>query len=94
MAVLVNNLGGSSAIELAIMTRKIVHALQERSITVERLYSGPLMTALDMHGVSCSLIPVDDERCLDGPPLSIHSFCAFAAYVCVCVCLAFPPFVE
>ena len=38
-------------------------------LTVERLYVGPLMTALDMRGFSLTLLEVDDARLelLDAP---------------------------
>jgi dihydroxyacetone kinase len=38
-------------------------------LTVERLYVGPLMTALDMNGFSLTLMEVDDARLemLDAP---------------------------
>lgn len=58
LAVLVNNLGGATPIELNIVVRELVaSALGSR---IELLVGpGELMTALDMQGVSLSLLPLD-----------------------------------
>ena len=58
LAVLVNNLGGATPIEMNIVLRELVaSALGSR---IELLVGpGELMTALDMHGVSVSLLPLD-----------------------------------
>lgn len=62
LAVLVNNLGGLSNLEQAIFTSVVVKTIEAMPcvprLRVERLYSAPLMTSLDMKGVSMSLLPV------------------------------------
>ncbi len=59
---LINNLGSTTAMELAIAGRKTLSALQARDLTVERLYAGTFVSSLDMAGISISLLRVDDER--------------------------------
>lgn len=60
LALLVNNLGSASALEMEILTRAVLATDLGRRV---RLIVGPapLMTALDMHGASLSVLPLDDE---------------------------------
>ncbi|MHB2205964.1 dihydroxyacetone kinase subunit DhaK [Methylobacterium sp. CM6257] len=60
LALLVNNLGSASALEMQILTRAVLASDLGRRV---RLLVGPapLMTALDMHGASLSVLPLDDE---------------------------------
>jgi len=67
-AVLVNNLGGATSLEMAVLAREICSS----SIASQISYVlGPtsMMTALDMHGFSISLYPLtlDDELLLREP---------------------------
>ena len=62
LAVLVNNLGSTTTMEIDIVSRHALTALTSRNFTVERLYAGTLLTSLDMAGVSITILPVDDER--------------------------------
>ena len=66
---LVNGLGGTPPMELAIVARHALAHLRASGIEVERAWSGSLMTALEMPGVSLSLMAVDDARLdrLDAP---------------------------
>ncbi len=69
VALLVNGLGGTPLMELAVVTRRAVANLRGRGIVVERAWSGTLLSALEMPGCSLSLLPVDDARLahLDAP---------------------------
>jgi dihydroxyacetone kinase len=69
VAVLLNNLGSTTNMELAIVGRKAIAVLNERAVEVERVLSGTFVSSLDMAGVSLSLMHVDDERLrlLDAP---------------------------
>ncbi|ORX96488.1 dihydroxyacetone kinase [Basidiobolus meristosporus CBS 931.73] len=58
---LVNNLGGSTALEMGIVSKDAVEYLESKSFEVLRLYSGHFMTALDMQGVSLTLLAVPTE---------------------------------
>src|SRR5205823_3138625 len=60
VALLVNNLGGTPTMELAVVARRAVAVLEGRSLTVERVYVGTFLSALEMAGVSLSVLVVDD----------------------------------
>ena len=68
VALLVNGLGGTPPMELAIAARRALRTLAARGIGVERAWAGEFMTALEMPGLSLSLIALDDRRLalLDG----------------------------
>jgi triose/dihydroxyacetone kinase / FAD-AMP lyase (cyclizing) len=59
---LVNNLGATTTMEMDIVARHAFSTLASRGLQVERIYSGSLLTSLDMAGVSLTLLCVDDER--------------------------------
>jgi triose/dihydroxyacetone kinase / FAD-AMP lyase (cyclizing) len=61
-ALLVNNLGGTTTMELAIVARRAIEILDDRGVVVERVYVGSFLTALEMAGVSLSVIALDDTR--------------------------------
>ncbi|GJE48130.1 Dihydroxyacetone kinase [Methylobacterium tardum] len=60
LALLVNNLGSASALEMQVLTRAVL-ATELGSRVRLLLGPAPLMTALDMHGASLSVLPLDDE---------------------------------
>lgn len=61
VALLVNNLGATPPMELNIVARHAIRELRNRGLIVERVYAGALMTALDMQGISLSVLKVTDE---------------------------------
>lgn len=69
VALLVNGLGGTPPMELAIVARRALDVLRKCGLKVERAWSGNFMTALEMPGMSLSLLDLDDERLarLDSP---------------------------
>lgn len=69
VALLVNGLGGTPPMELAIVARRAFALLRERGLVVERAWSGEFLTALEMPGCSLSLLTLDDARLalLDAP---------------------------
>jgi dihydroxyacetone kinase len=69
VVLLINNLGATTTMELAIVARRALAALRERGAIVERVYSGTFVSSLDAAGVSLSLLKVDDPRIrwLDAP---------------------------
>jgi dihydroxyacetone kinase len=69
VVLLINNLGATPTMELAVVARRAVAVLEDRGAVVERAYLGTFLSALDMAGVSLSVLPVDDERLshLDAP---------------------------
>ncbi|WP_171237072.1 dihydroxyacetone kinase subunit DhaK [Ruegeria sp. HKCCA6837] len=54
---LVNNLGSTTPLEMAVLT----HALSETGIAHHIIGPAPMMTSLDMHGFSVSILPVDQD---------------------------------
>jgi dihydroxyacetone kinase len=69
VALLVNGLGGTTPMELAIVSRRALATLRGRGLTVARAWCGNFLTALEMPGFSLSLLAVDDARLalLDAP---------------------------
>jgi dihydroxyacetone kinase len=62
VVLLVNNLGGTPPMELAIVARRAVAGIEERGKKLERVYCGTFLSALEMAGVSLSVLSVDDGR--------------------------------
>lgn len=69
VALLVNGLGGTPPMELAVVARRALTALRDRGLDAVRAWSGNLLTALEMPGMSLSVMAVDDARLarLDAP---------------------------
>ncbi|XP_027050132.1 triokinase/FMN cyclase-like isoform X3 [Pocillopora damicornis] len=68
VALVVNNLGGTSVLELNIVARAaITYLTQGKEVKVDRVYVGSFMTSLEMAGVSITLLHLDKTRvdCLD-----------------------------
>ena len=72
VALLVNGLGGTTNMELAIVARGALTQLAEAGLSVERCYAGTFLSALEMGGVSLSVLDLDDARLarLDAPTLA------------------------
>jgi dihydroxyacetone kinase len=62
VAAMVNNLGATTEMELAIIARHLVPFLESKGFIVERLYAGTFLSSLDMAGISISLLGLNDER--------------------------------
>jgi dihydroxyacetone kinase len=62
VAMLVNNLGGTPPGELGIVASAALRYLDERRIRVERAWAGTFLSALEMAGVSLTLLRVDEQR--------------------------------
>jgi dihydroxyacetone kinase len=62
IVILVNGLGGTPAMELAIVMRRALANLRAQGLQVARAWMGNFMTALEMPGFSLSVLPVDDDR--------------------------------
>lgn len=70
VALLVNNLGSTPAMEMYIMARAALRYAQDKHrLKVVRLYVGTFFTSLDMQGASISILPLDSRRLdwLDAP---------------------------
>ncbi|XP_066467376.1 triokinase/FMN cyclase isoform X2 [Tiliqua scincoides] len=61
VVLVVNNLGGLSYLELSVVAGSAVACLERRGIHIARALVGSFMTALEMAGVSLTILLVDDE---------------------------------
>ncbi|XP_029439053.1 triokinase/FMN cyclase isoform X3 [Rhinatrema bivittatum] len=61
LVLVVNNLGGLSFLELEVVANSAVRYLENQGVVIERAMVGPFMTALEMAGVSLTLMQVDEE---------------------------------
>lgn len=66
---IVNGLGSAYPLELSVVARALHHRLADGGIHLSRSLVGSYVTSLDMHGVSLTLMPLDDEtsRLWDAP---------------------------
>jgi len=62
VAVMVNNLGATTTMELAIVARHAVRFLESKGFAVERIFAGTFLSSLDMAGISISVLGLNDER--------------------------------
>lgn len=62
VALLVNGLGGTAPMELAIMARAALAQVRARGLVAERAWAGNFMTAMEMPGCSLTVLPLDAER--------------------------------
>ncbi|KAL4710638.1 hypothetical protein ACJJTC_003274 [Scirpophaga incertulas] len=73
VAAMVNNLGGTSIMEMNIISKEIKEFLDSRQILLERIYSGHMKSSLEMHGFQICLLHLDQRhgeawlRLLDAP---------------------------
>lgn len=72
VALMLNNLGATTMMELLIVNRKVRALLDEAGIKVHRTDIGPFFTSQEMAGFSLSLMKLDDDlkRWLDAPARS------------------------
>ncbi|XP_035395717.1 triokinase/FMN cyclase isoform X2 [Cygnus olor] len=61
VVLVVNNLGGLSCLELGIVAGAAVRGLERRGVRIARALVGSFMTALEMAGVSLTLMLADEE---------------------------------
>ncbi|KPM34506.1 Dihydroxyacetone kinase 2 [Neonectria ditissima] len=89
VALMVNNLGGLSVLELGVIADEVVQQLVARDVAIDRSLVGTFVTSLDGPGFSTTLLRLDDElaRLLDAPttapawPRSIHGWATDAEAV-------------
>ncbi len=60
VALLINGLGATPPMELAVVTRRAIASLRSRGLRIERAWSGNFLTALEMPGCSISLLNLDE----------------------------------
>jgi dihydroxyacetone kinase len=82
VALMVNNLGGLSLLELGVVADEVVRQVVERGIRIDKSLVGTFVTSLDGPGFSATLLQLDEElkELLDAPttapawPRSIHGW--------------------
>jgi triose/dihydroxyacetone kinase / FAD-AMP lyase (cyclizing) len=62
VAVMVNNLGATTEMELAIVARHAASFLAGKGLIVERIYAGTFLSSLDMAGLSISVLGLNKDR--------------------------------
>jgi dihydroxyacetone kinase len=62
VAIMINNLGATTAMELAIVARHAVSFLASKGFTVQRIYAGTFLSSLDMAGISISVLGLNEDR--------------------------------
>jgi triose/dihydroxyacetone kinase / FAD-AMP lyase (cyclizing) len=62
VAVMINNLGATTEMELAIIARHALAFLAGKGLTVERIYAGTFLSSLDMAGISISVLGLNRDR--------------------------------
>src|SRR5262249_12790812 len=62
IAVMINNLGATTEMELAIVARHAFVFLEKTGFVVERLFGGPFLSSLDMAEISLSVLVLTPER--------------------------------
>ncbi|KAF2492526.1 Dak1-domain-containing protein [Lophium mytilinum] len=69
LAVMVNNLGGLSVLELNVVTQEVVRQLRKDGLQIRRLLMGTFVSSLNGPGFSVTLLEVDPqiEMLLDAP---------------------------
>ncbi|XP_050407646.1 triokinase/FMN cyclase [Patella vulgata] len=72
VGVIVNNLGGTSILELNIAAKEAISYLENKGLTVDRVYCGSFMTALEMAGISLTVLKLNEvlRDCLDSPTVA------------------------
>jgi dihydroxyacetone kinase-like protein len=73
VAMLLNDLGSTTMMELMIINRRVRARLAESGIEVVRTDAGPLLTCQEMAGMSLTLMRLDEEleRALSEPAWSL-----------------------
>lgn len=65
LVVLLNNLGGTTAMEMFVLANSVVELFSKenssRSVTIARMYVAPVMTSLEMAGFSITLMELPKE---------------------------------
>ena len=84
LAVILNDLGGTSKLEELVVARELVQQLESRGYKVVRMYTGHMMTSLEMAGILTSLLKVTDHpewlSCLDAPTSAPAWLCVLSSY--------------
>lgn len=81
VVLLINNLGGTSNLEMNIVTWEAISWLESRNVKVARVFCAPVMTSLEMAGITINVLKatdqmiayIDDEVLAPGWPKSLQT---------------------
>jgi len=62
LAAMVNSMGATPAIELAVMTADLAGLIEEAGLVLEKVMMGEFMTSLEMAGASLTLLRLDNDQ--------------------------------
>lgn len=65
IAILLNNLGSTTAMEMAILARAIFTQTRTKGYTIARFYQGTCLTAMETAGISISILPLENNEMLE-----------------------------
>ena len=65
LAILLNNLGSTTPMELSVLARAILTQTRSRGYTVARFYQGTCLTAMETAGISISILPLTSNEVLE-----------------------------
>lgn len=61
VALIINNLGGLTQLELNVVLKEVIEQLNSKQVAVQRVYFGCVMTSFNMKGVSLSVMLLQDQ---------------------------------
>jgi len=61
VSIIVNNLGGTSNLEMSLVSGEVLNYLRCMGLEVDRCYVGALMTSLEMAGISITVMATDEK---------------------------------
>jgi len=61
VCLIVNNLGACTDLEISIIARDTLLLLRDKGIIVERIVEGRILTSLEMHGMSLTILKIRHE---------------------------------
>lgn len=61
LALMINNLGGLSKLELSVITEEVTRQLSTKGFNIRRIYAGTFVSSLDGPGFSVTLLGLNDE---------------------------------
>lgn len=61
VSIIVNNLGGTSNLEMSLVSGEVLKYLRSMGIQIDRCYTGSLMTSLEMAGISVTVLANCEE---------------------------------
>ncbi|EGR27676.1 hypothetical protein IMG5_191210 [Ichthyophthirius multifiliis] len=71
--VVLNNLGSTTELELMILIKEILEQMKEKKINVKRVVCGKIMSSLEMHGISLTILNIFDPLIVEVLDLQVEN---------------------